>query len=260
MSQANGLMNLKSNNPVMNQSMLDSFQGSFFPTSQTMTVQGAATKSLILLGMCFGTGMLSFGWTMGANPAAAMPWILAGAIGGLIFGFVTSFKPDWAPITAPLYALAEGLALGGISGMYEHLFHGIVPQAALATIGTLGAMLFAYKTGLIRATSGFVMGVTAATSGIAFTYMIAIILGMFGIRMPFLFEASPIGIGISVVIVIVAAFNLILDFATIQMAAESGAPKYFEWYTAFGLMVTIVWLYIEMLRLLAIIAQYTKEK
>lgn len=251
---------MRSGNPVLNANMLDSFRGEFFPASQTMTVQGAATKTLILLGLCAATGAMTFSMTTGANPAAAMPWMIGGAISGLILALVTSFKPNWAPITAPLYALAEGLLLGALSGMYEKMFSGIIPQAALATLGTLAAMMFAYKTGVIRATRGFVLGVAAATGGIALTYFIAIILSFFHIQMPFLFHPSPVGIAISLVIVIVAALNLIIDFASIEQAAQSGAPKYYEWYSAFGLMVTLVWLYIEIVRLLAMIAQYSKNE
>lgn len=250
---------MRSGNPVLRTATMDSFRGEFFPASQSMTIQGAATKALILLGLCVGTGAMTFGMTQGGNAAQAVPWMIGGLIGGLVFCFATSFKPTWSPVTAPLYAICEGLALGAISGMYERMFHGIIPQAALATLGTLGAMLFAYKTGLIRATNGFILGVTAATGGIALMYFVAMICSMFGVQLPFLREVSPIGIGISVVIVIVAALNLIIDFAAIQQAAESGAPKYYEWYTAFGLMVTLIWLYIEIVRLLAIIAQYTRD-
>lgn len=250
---------MRSGNPVLNPNMLDSFRGEFFPASQTMTIQGAATKTLILLGLCAASGAMTFTMTTGGNPAAAMPWMIGGAIMGLIFALATSFKPNWAPTTAPLYAIAEGLFLGAISGMYERMFNGIIPQAALATMGTLAAMMFAYKTGVIRATRGFVMGVAAATGGIALTYFVAIVLSFFGIRMPYLFTPSPIGIGISFVIVIVAALNLIIDFSAIEQAAQSGAPKYYEWYSAFGLMVTLVWLYIEIVRLLAMIAQYSKN-
>jgi uncharacterized YccA/Bax inhibitor family protein len=250
---------MRTSNPVLSATTLDSFRGEFFPASQSMTIQGAATKTLILLGLCVGTGSMTFAMTHSGNPGAAMPWMIGGMIGSLIMGLATSFKPNWAPVTAPLYALAEGLLLGALSGMFERQYSGIVPQAALATLGTMAAMLFAYKTGLIRATNGFVMGVAAATGGIALTYFVAMILGMFGISMPFLHQPSLIGIGISLVIVIVAALNLIIDFSSIQRAAEYGAPKYFEWYSAFALMVTLVWLYIEILRLLAIIAQYTSS-
>lgn len=244
---------LRSSNPVLSANSLDTFRGDFFPTSQSMTIQGAATKSLILLGLCIGTGSMTFAMTQ-SNPGAAMPWMIGGLIASLIFGMATSFKPTWAPVTAPLYALAEGLLLGAISGMYEKMFNGIVPQAALATLGTMAAMLFAYKTGVIKASRGFVMGVAAATGGIALMYFVAMICSFFGIQMSFLYRPSPFSIAISVGIVIVAALNLIIDFSTIQQAAAQGAPKYYEWYTAFGLMVTLVWLYVEILRLLALIA------
>lgn len=251
---------MRSGNPVLNVATMDSFRGDFFPASQSMTIQGAATKACILLGLCVGSGAFTFGMTHGGNAAAAMPWMIGGLIGGLVFCLATTFNPSWAPTTAPLYAIAEGLALGAISGMYERMFNGIIPQAALATLGTMGAMLFAYKTGLIRATHGFILGVAAATGGIALMYLIAMVCSLFGVQLPFLHHPSPLGIGISVVIVIVAALNLIIDFAAIQQAAEQGAPKYYEWYTAFGLMVTLVWLYIEIVRLLAMIAMYTRDE
>ena len=250
---------MRSSNPVLTANSLDSFRGDFFPASQSMTIQGAATKSLILLGLCVGTGSMTFAMTHGGNSGAAMPWMIAGVIGSLVFSLATTFKPTWAPVTAPLYALAEGLLLGAISGMYERMFHGIVPQAALATLGTMAAMLFAYKTGVIQASRGFMMGVAAATGGIALMYFVAMICSFFGIQMSFLYTPSPISIAISVGIVIVAALNLIIDFAAIQQAAAQGAPKYYEWYTAFGLMVTLVWLYVEIIRLLAMISMYTKS-
>ena len=139
---------MRSSNPVLNVGTMDAFRGEYFAVSQSMTIQGTATKALILLGLCFGTGTMTFAMTHSGNSAAAFPWLIAGFAGSLIFSIATSFKPNWAPVTAPLYALAEGLLLGAISGMYEGMFSGIVPQAALATLGTLGAMLFAYKTAL----------------------------------------------------------------------------------------------------------------
>ncbi len=250
---------MRSSNPVLSANSLDTFRGEFFPASQSMTIQGATTKTLILLGLCVGTGSMTFAMTHGGNQAAAAPWMMLGLIGSLAFGLATSFKPNWAPITAPLYALAEGLMLGAFSGGFERMYHGIIPQAALATLGTMAAMLFAYKTGLIRATRGFVLGVAAATGGIALMYVGAMVLGMFGIHLPMLYRPTLLGIGISVAIVIVASLNLIIDFSTIQQAAEQGAPKYFEWYTAFGLMVTLVWLYIEMVRLLSLIAMSSRN-
>ena len=251
---------MRSGNPVLSAASMDSFRGEFFSSSQSMTIQGAATKSLILLGLCVGAGSMTFSMTHSGNTAAATPWMIGGLIGSIVFCLATSFVPRWAPITAPLYALAEGLLLGAISGGFERAFHGIVPQAALATLGTMGAMLFAYKTGLIRATRGFMLGMAAATGGIALMYLAAMICNLCGIKFPYLHQASPIGIAISVGIVIVAALNLIIDFSAIEQAAAQGAPKYYEWYSAFGLMVTLVWLYIEVLRLLSMIAMSSRDE
>ena len=176
---------------------------------------------------------------------------IGGAIGGLIFALVTIFKPRWAPVTAPIYAVLQGLLIGGISAFMERIYPGIVPQAAGLTFGILFALLAAYKSGLIRATENFKLGVVAATGGIFVIYIASFILGFFGITIPFLHDSGPIGIGISVFICIVAALNLVLDFDFIENGAEHGAPKYMEWVGAFGLMVTLVWLYIEILHLLA---------
>ena len=171
---------------------------------------------------------------------------------------VTSFVPKWSPVTAPLYALAEGLFLGGISAQFENAFQGIVLQALVATFGTTFALLIAYQTGIIKATENFKLGVFAATGGIGIMYLAMWIMGMFGLRVS-LFAMGGWGIAISAVVVIVAALNLVLDFDYIEEAANRGAPKYCEWYGAFGLMVTLVWLYIEILRLLALIAMSSKE-
>ncbi len=176
---------------------------------------------------------------------------IGGAIGGLIFAMVTIFKPQWAPVTAPIYAVLEGLFIGGISAFMERMYPGIVPQAAGLTFGILFALLAAYKSGLIKATENFKLGVVAATGGIFLIYIASFILGLFGISIPFLHDSGPIGIGISVFICIIAALNLVLDFDFIENGAEMGAPKYMEWVGAFGLMVTLVWLYIEILHLLA---------
>ena len=151
----------------------------------------------------------------------------------------------------PMYAVLEGLLLGGLSAMFEVRFPGIVSQAVFATFGTLFGLLFAYKTGIIKATENFKLGVFAATGGIAIVYLISFVMSFFGTRIPYIHESGLIGIGFSVFVVIVAALNLVLDFDFIEQGAESGAPKYMEWYAAFGLLITLVWLYIEMLRLLS---------
>jgi uncharacterized YccA/Bax inhibitor family protein len=187
---------------------------------------------------------------MEAGMNAAIPWMIGGLIGGLVFALVTVFKKEWARGTAPFYAALEGMFLGGLSAMVEAQFPGIVLQAVGLTFGTLFALLAVYKSGLIKVTENFRLGVAAATGGILLVYLVSWILGFFGMSMPLLHSSGWMGIGFSLVIIVIAALNLVLDFDFIENAAERGAPKYVEWYAAFGLLVTLVWLYIEILRLL----------
>jgi uncharacterized YccA/Bax inhibitor family protein len=175
---------------------------------------------------------------------------MGGVIGGLVLGFVTVFKKEWSVVTAPLYALCEGAFLGALSGMLESMFPGIAIQAVGLTFGTCFVMLLAYRSGLIRVTQRFTMGVIAATGGIAVFYLLTMLLGFFGVRIPLIYGGGPVGILFSLAVVVIASLNLILDFDFIQKGAAQGAPKYMEWYAAFGLMVTLIWLYMEMLRLL----------
>jgi len=219
---------------------------------EAMTIQGTANKALLLL-LCV---LVTASWIWSTyyrtmNPQAVTPWVAVGAIAGFIVALVTVFKPTWAPVSAPLYALLEGLVIGGVSALFEAQFPGIVIQAVGLTFGTCLALLLAYKSGLIRATENFKMGVVAATGGIALFYLLTIVLGFFGIRIPLLYANGWVGIGFSLFVVIIAALNLVLDFDFIEQGAARGAPKYMEWYGAFGLMVTLIWLYLEMLRLLA---------
>lgn len=220
--------------------------------SRTMTIQGVVNKSFLMLVLV----LVPAAWTWSrfltsGNPGAVMPWMYIGIFGGLIVAIATVFKKEWAPVTAPLYSVLEGLALGGISAMFEMQFPGIVIQAVLLTFGTLFGLLLAYRSGLIKVTENFKLGVVAATGGIALIYIVTLILGFFGVRMPFIHESGIIGIGFSLFVVVIAALNLVLDFDFIENGASSGAPKFMEWYAAFGLMVTLIWLYLEMLRLLA---------
>jgi uncharacterized YccA/Bax inhibitor family protein len=164
---------------------------------------------------------------------------------------VTIFKKEWAGVTAPIYALLEGLALGGISAMFELRFPGIAIEAVGLTFGTLFVMLLLYRTRIIQVTQKFRLGVVAATGGIFFFYLLEMILGFFGVRFTSINGSGVIGIGFSLIIVGVAALNLVLDFDFIERGVQAGAPKYMEWYGAFGIMVTLVWLYLEMLRLLS---------
>ena len=222
--------------------------------ADVMSINGTAQKTLFLLLLAMGTACFTWSKTFAAveaEPAAAMPWAFGGLIVGLVTGLVICFKHTWAPALAPVYALAQGLFLGGISAMFESQYPGIVIQAVGGTFGTLGGLLLAYQSGLIKATENFKLGVVAATGGICFVYLISIIGILFGFPVPYIHSAGPIGIGFSLVVVVIAALNLVLDFDFIEQAAERGAPKYLEWYGAFALMVTLVWLYMEILRLLA---------
>ena len=239
----------RSNNPILKES---AFTGEL-AGGQTMTVQGTVNRVGILL-LCVVVGAA---WTWGLShspePEAALPWTFGGLIGGLAMAIVTIFKKNWSPITSPIYALLEGLVLGGVSAFFEKSYPGIAVQAISLTFGVMFVMLLAYKFRIIQATRGFVLGVIIATGGIALVYAANMILSIFSPSHQFsvLNAATPLGIGISIFVVIVAALNLIIDFDFIERAAQAGAPKYMEWYGAFGLMVTLIWLYMEILRLLS---------
>jgi uncharacterized YccA/Bax inhibitor family protein len=241
---------MRSGNPALNEKTFQRFYGEAAGSANAMTIQGTAWKTLILLGFCAGTACFTWSRVMQQDMAAAGGLAMVGAIGGLIFAFATSFKPNWSPVTAPIYAMLEGLFLGAISAVFEMQYQGIALQAIAATFGTMFALLMAYQSGLIRATENFKLGVVAATGGICILYLVSFVLSFFGMPIAFINSPSPIGIGFSVVVVIIAALNLVLDFDFIETAANRGAPKYLEWYGAFGLMVTLVWLYLEILRLL----------
>lgn len=217
---------------------------------QPMTLQGTINKSAILLAFLLMPAIVVWQKAM-SHPASAAPWIIAGLIAGLVTCLITCFKREWSPVTAPIYAVSEGLVLGGISAVYEMQFHGIVMQAVLLTVGTLLGMLALYTMRIIQPTRKFMLGVFAATAGIALTYLVGMILSLFGVKMGFLYGNGLFGIGFSIVVVIVAALNLVLDFAVIEQGVEQRAPKYMEWYASFGLLVTLVWLYLEILRLLS---------
>lgn len=178
-------------------------------------------------------------------------WVAVGGIGGLVVGLITIFKKEWAPVTAPVYALLEGLFLGGVSATFEARFHGIVLNAVLLTFGTLGALLVSYRAGFIRATDGFKRGVVAATGAVMLVYLVGFVMSFFGKGIPYIHQNGWIGIGFSLVVVVIAAFNFILDFDLIEQGANGRAPRFMEWYGAFALLVTLVWLYLELLRLLS---------
>ena len=216
-----------------------------------MTLQGTATKSLVLILLTVFSAAFTWNAVASGNTGILMPATLVGGLGGFVVALITVFKPKVSPYTAPIYAALEGLLLGGISAIYNSRFQGLPLQAVALTFGVFMALLIVYRTGLIRATENFRLGVVAATGGIMIMYLLSFVLGFFGIQMSFLHDSSPLSIGISLVVVVVAALNLVLDFDFIERGVAHGAPKVMEWYAAFGLLVTLVWLYLEILRLLA---------
>ncbi len=239
---------LRTSNPALNEK---AFRGEVTLGGETMTLQGTVNKTGVLLLCVVATAAWTWGLAHSETPEAAYPWMIGGILGGFVTALATIFKRSWAPITAPLYALFEGLALGGISAAFERSYHGIAAQAVGLTFGVLFAMLVAYKTGVIRATEKFKLGVMAATGGIAVFYLVAMILNLFHVNVGVLYGHGPWAIGFSLFVVAIAALNLVLDFDMIETGVRIGAPKYMEWYGAFGLMVTLIWLYLEILRLLA---------
>ena len=221
-------------------------------STQRMTLAGAINKTGILLVLCLvSAGYVWNRFFQSSEPPAVNGLMMLGLLGGLAMAMVTIFKRQWAGLTAPAYALLQGLALGGISAMFELQYPGIVIQAVGLTFGTLAVLLLAYKTGLIKPTENFRLMIVAATGGIALLYLVSFVMGFFGSSVGFIHSNGLFGIGFSLFVVAIAALNLVLDFDFIEAGAEQGAPKYMEWYGAFSLMVTLVWLYLEILRLLA---------
>ncbi len=246
---------MRTSNPALSG---DTFRTGEAAFGESMTVSGTVNKAGLLIILCVLTAAWTWNRFFGAlatSPEVAMQSValplIAGGIGGFIVAMVTIFKKEWSPVTAPIYALLEGLVLGGASAMLEMRFKGIAIQAVALTFGTLVAMLLAYRSGLIKVTDKLRLGIVAATGGIAVFYFLQFILGFFGVHFTTINGAGPIGIGFSIVVVIIAALNLVLDFDLIENGARYGAPKYMEWYSAFALMITLVWLYFEILRLLA---------
>ena len=241
---------MRSSNPVMTRKILEK-SGGLASTDNAMTINGTINKIGLLLLLVIAAAGYTWNMVTGANPANASTLAIVGAIGGFIMALVTIFSPKSSPITAPIYAILEGLFLGAISAIINSAYPGVAFQAVLLTIGTLFTMLFLYRSGRIRATPRFRRGVMMATGAVFFAYLFSWILGMFGMSIGFMHSAGPMGILINLVIIVIAALNLIMDFDFIEKGSQMGAPKYMEWYGAFGLMVTLIWLYIEFLRLLS---------
>ncbi|HEY1600218.1 MAG TPA: Bax inhibitor-1/YccA family protein [Pirellulales bacterium] len=256
---------MRTSNPALNAAVFSVRDTS---CSTVMTLQGTVAKTAILLGILMVGAAFTWHQAMQgydvanvANvrpgsvqlsqvPPGIMGYIAGGAIVGMILALITVFKPAVSPYTAPVYALAEGVFLGGFSAMFQYIYPGIVPEAVALTFGTFAALLTAYATRIIRPTEKFKLGIVAATGGICLFYLATMVLGFFGVGIPAIYQAGWVGIGFSAFVVVIAALNLVLDFDFIETGCAQGAPKYMEWYGGFGLLVTLVWLYMEILRLL----------
>jgi len=241
-------LSYRSGNPALNKSSFDSFSRTSrgAEINEVMTIKGTVDKTAIGLFLLIFSGYYSF--------APGMTYLIpVGVFGGLIVGIITIFKKEWSPITVPIYAILEGLAMGSISYMFNQAYEGIVMQAIGLTLGILASLLLAYRSGMIKATENFKLGVVAATGGIFLVYMASFVMSFFGASISVLdpTNSSLMSIGFSLFIVVIASLNLVLDFDFIEEGAEKGAPKYMEWYGAFGLLVTLIWLYLEILKLLS---------
>jgi uncharacterized YccA/Bax inhibitor family protein len=233
----------RTGNPALKESTFKGARAAF--GEEAMTLQGTVNKTGISLLILLAAA--AFVW----NSPVPQVFIFIGLIGGLVTALVTVFKNTVAPYTTPLYAAFEGLLLGGLSLFFEQRYPGIVMNAVGLTFGTLFVLLAVYSTGLIRPSENFKLGIVAATGAIGLLYLVSMVMGFFGKSIPLIHGSGMVGIGFSLFVVGLAALNLVLDFDFIERGAAAGAPKYMEWVGAFGLLVTLVWLYIEILRLLA---------
>jgi uncharacterized YccA/Bax inhibitor family protein len=251
----------RSSNPAINPALFG--QARSFGVGESMTVQGTVNKCFVLLGLIVVSA--SWIWSKLMEPAPLITegyapssggvnvglYVMGGAIGGFVLYLITVFNLPLARFTAPAYALCEGVVLGAISALLEQSYPGIVVQAVSLTLGTLFCMLMVYKSGLIQVNQKFLIGIVSATGAVAFVYFASWIMGFLGMSVSFIHGNSAFGIGFSVIVVAIAAFNLIVDFYFIEQGAEQGAARHMEWYGAMAMMVTLIWLYIEILRLLA---------
>ena len=244
---------MRTSNPALSEK---TFRNLSTTGNEVMTVSGTVNKSFMLIALVMASAFWAWqnaysgGWSADAMPTIP-DWYWVAVIGTFVLSLVIIFKKDTAPYLAPVYAVGEGLALGALSALFDYRYPGIALQAVLCTAGVFLSLLMLYKTQIIKATENFKLGVACATMGVLFVYIIDMILMFFGHNVPFIHDNGPMGIGVSAVIVVIAALNLVLDFDFIETAAEQRVPKYMEWYAAFGLLVTLVWLYLEILRLLS---------
>jgi uncharacterized YccA/Bax inhibitor family protein len=237
-------------NPAMQVAVYDRAGHADSPTA-VMTLQGTVLKTSVLVAILLITAIYSWVQVLSGATGLSYGLLAAGGIGGFIVAMVTIFYPKASPITAPLYAGLEGLVLGAISAVFEAQYAGIAMQAMGLTVGVLAVMLFLYGTGLVRATEKFKIGVLAATGAVCLVYLVGMVMSLFGSHIPLIHESGPIGIGFSLVVVVIAALNLVLDFDFIEQGVARRAPTYMEWYGGFSLLVTLIWMYMEILRLLA---------
>jgi uncharacterized YccA/Bax inhibitor family protein len=239
---------MRSGNPVLsNSTFTDVTRGS----SRPMTLPGVIHRSILLLLLVAGTSAGVWAYS-DSHPSAIYPTMMIGALGGFVVAMATSFKRDWAAVTSPIYAVLEGLFIGGISLVMEQRFPGLVLQAVLLTFGVMFALLAAYQSRIIRPSETFKSVIVGATFGIVIVYLVSMVLQLFfHTEIPLINGSGPLGIAFSLVVVGIAALNLVLDFDFIENGVAAGAPKWMEWYAAFALTVTLVWLYIEILRLLS---------
>ena len=247
---------MKTSNPALSENtfrnLSDVRYGGAIDESRQMTLNGTVNKTGILLVCTIATAAWTWSrFLQSRDMTDVTPLMLVGFIGGFIFAMVTTFKKEWSPVTAPIYALLEGLALGGLSAVIDLRYPGIAIQAVGLTFGTLFVLLLAYRSGLIKVTQKFRLGIIAATGGIMVFYLLQMLLGFFGIQFVSINGSGIVGIGFSLFVVAIAALNLVLDFDFIERGVQYGAPKYMEWYGAFGIIVTLVWLYLEILRLIS---------
>jgi uncharacterized YccA/Bax inhibitor family protein len=252
----NTLALMKTSNPALGENTFRNISGGGYggmiDAADRMSLNGTVNKTGILLICAIATAAWTWSrFLVSRDMNDVAPLMMGGLIGGLIFAMITIFKKEWSAVTAPIYALLEGLVLGGLSSLLEMRYPGIAIEAVSLTFGTLFVLLILYRTGVIRVTQKFRIGIFAATGGIAVFYLLEMVLGMFGIHFAAVNNSSPIGIGFSLFVVAIAALNLVLDFDFIEQGVQYGAPKYMEWYGAFGIMVTLVWLYLEILTLLS---------
>jgi uncharacterized YccA/Bax inhibitor family protein len=245
----------KSGNPTLTEKMFDKSQGLDAASQGVMTVRGSMNKFGFMMIMLMAGAVYNWHLFEEMKQGTMNTLMMVGIIGGLIAAIGIMFKPNWAPVLAPIYALLEGLFVGGISAImnaaFAEKYPGLVMQAVGLTFGVALSMFLLYNFRVIKATERFKSIIMMATLGIGIFYLITMVLGFFGVNVSFMRDSSMLSIGISLFVVAIAALNLILDFDMIEQSAERGAPKFMEWYGAFGLMVTIVWLYIEMLKLLS---------